>query len=177
VNVPLPSTWGPRVLAATERARAALTDAVADDVWARAQALSGADLAAEVRERFAGGGGGRPAASPELSRRETEIAVLVAAGMTSRGIAGKLFLSERTVETHLTHIMTKLGFNSRTRSRPGSPSSAPPGAGGAERRASASSGRQARPGLLRRSPDPGHDRHGINLTPRATQVFGPAALV
>jgi len=48
-----------------------------------------------------------------LSRREIEIAGLVAAGMTSRAIADKLFLSERTVETHVTHIMTKLGFSSR----------------------------------------------------------------
>ena len=48
-----------------------------------------------------------------MSRREIEIAGLVAAGMTSRAIADKLFLSERTVETHLTHIMTKLGFSSR----------------------------------------------------------------
>ena len=48
-----------------------------------------------------------------MSRREIEIAGLVAAGMTSPAIADKLFLSERTVETHLTHIMTKLGFSSR----------------------------------------------------------------
>jgi DNA-binding NarL/FixJ family response regulator len=48
-----------------------------------------------------------------LSKRELEVAGLVASGMTSRGIAERLFLSERTVESHLEHILTKLGFNSR----------------------------------------------------------------
>jgi len=38
---------------------------------------------------------------------------LVASGMTSRAIAERLFLSERTVESHLEHILTKLGFSSR----------------------------------------------------------------
>jgi non-specific serine/threonine protein kinase len=33
--------------------------------------------------------------------------------MTSRAIAERLFLSERTVESHLEHILTKLGFSSR----------------------------------------------------------------
>jgi len=33
--------------------------------------------------------------------------------MTSRAIAERLFLSERTVESHLEHILTKLGFGSR----------------------------------------------------------------
>ena len=48
-----------------------------------------------------------------LSKRELEVAGLVAAGMTSRAIAERLFLSERTVESHLEHILTKLGFSSR----------------------------------------------------------------
>jgi DNA-binding CsgD family transcriptional regulator len=48
-----------------------------------------------------------------LSRRELEIAGLVAAGLTNRAIAERLFLAERTVESHLNHIMTKLDFSSR----------------------------------------------------------------
>jgi DNA-binding CsgD family transcriptional regulator len=49
-----------------------------------------------------------------LSRREREIAGHVAAGLSNREIAEGLVLSERTVETHVHHILTKLGFRSRT---------------------------------------------------------------
>ena len=48
-----------------------------------------------------------------LSRREREIAQLVAAGMTNRAIGEKLFLAERTIESHVEHIRTKLQVNSR----------------------------------------------------------------
>jgi DNA-binding CsgD family transcriptional regulator/tetratricopeptide (TPR) repeat protein len=48
-----------------------------------------------------------------LSRREREVAALVARGMTNREIARTLFLSERTAENHVQHILTKLGFGSR----------------------------------------------------------------
>jgi DNA-binding NarL/FixJ family response regulator len=34
--------------------------------------------------------------------------------MTNRAIAERLFLSERTVESHMEHILTKLGFSTRT---------------------------------------------------------------
>jgi DNA-binding CsgD family transcriptional regulator len=49
-----------------------------------------------------------------LTRREREIAALVAAGLTNRGIAGKLYLSVRTVEVHVDHALNKLGFRTRT---------------------------------------------------------------
>jgi DNA-binding CsgD family transcriptional regulator len=49
-----------------------------------------------------------------LSRREREIAGHVAAGRSNREIAELLVLSERTVETHTQHILTKLGFRART---------------------------------------------------------------
>jgi non-specific serine/threonine protein kinase len=49
-----------------------------------------------------------------LSRREREVAELVAQGLTNRAIAERLFLSERTIEGHVEHAFNKLGLNSRT---------------------------------------------------------------
>jgi len=55
-----------------------------------------------------------PGPRPTLTRREAEVAVLVARGLTNRDIAAQLFLSVRTVEVHVDRILTKLGFHSRT---------------------------------------------------------------
>ncbi|MDQ1178620.1 LuxR C-terminal-related transcriptional regulator [Rhodococcus sp. SORGH_AS_0301] len=56
-------------------------------------------------------------ASPEkpsvLTRRELEVAALVAQGLTNRQIAASLIISHRTVEGHLERIMAKLEFRSR----------------------------------------------------------------
>ena len=49
-----------------------------------------------------------------LTRREVEVARLVARGRSNREIAAEFVLSERTVESHVQHILTKLGFTSRT---------------------------------------------------------------
>jgi DNA-binding NarL/FixJ family response regulator len=51
--------------------------------------------------------------STELTRREREIAGLVAQGLSNRDIASTLVISQRTAETHVEHILTKLGFTSR----------------------------------------------------------------
>lgn len=51
--------------------------------------------------------------SVPLSRRELEIAELVAMGLTNQEIAQRLIISTRTVESHLTHIKTKLGLSRR----------------------------------------------------------------
>ncbi len=57
---------------------------------------------------------GPGAAEPTLTRREREVATLVADGLGNREIAQRLFLSKRTIDSHLEHIFTKLGFTSRT---------------------------------------------------------------
>lgn len=56
----------------------------------------------------------RPVVSASLSKREAEVASLVAAGLTSPAIAERLHLSARTVETHVARVFTKLGVNRRS---------------------------------------------------------------
>jgi len=53
------------------------------------------------------------AGSDGLSKRELEVARLVAAGLTNRQIAERLFIAERTAEGHVERIRDKLGFSSR----------------------------------------------------------------
>ncbi len=49
-----------------------------------------------------------------LSPREAEVATLVAEGLTNRQIAERLFISERTAQNHVQHILTKLSFATRS---------------------------------------------------------------
>ena len=55
----------------------------------------------------------KPEPRPALTGRQLEIARLVAADLTNKQIAARLYLSERTVETHITNILNKLGLGSR----------------------------------------------------------------
>ena len=48
-----------------------------------------------------------------LTAREREVAGLVAEGLTNRDIAARLVVSKRTVDAHLEHILSKLGYSSR----------------------------------------------------------------
>ncbi|GAA4475047.1 hypothetical protein GCM10023094_11790 [Rhodococcus olei] len=52
-------------------------------------------------------------AATTLTKRERQVADLVAQGLTNRAIATKLVISQRTTEGHVEHILTKLGFTSR----------------------------------------------------------------
>jgi serine/threonine-protein kinase PknK len=51
--------------------------------------------------------------SDKLTRREREIATLVARGLTNRQIASELSISEHTASTHVARILKKLGLQSR----------------------------------------------------------------
>jgi predicted ATPase/DNA-binding CsgD family transcriptional regulator len=54
----------------------------------------------------------KPEAYP-LSRREREVAILIARGLTNRAIATQLVIAERTAETHVSNILSKLGLDTR----------------------------------------------------------------
>ncbi|MGI5217979.1 protein kinase domain-containing protein [Nocardia sp. CA-290969] len=53
------------------------------------------------------------AAARTLTRRERQVAELVAQGLSNKQIAAKLVISQRTAQSHVEHILTKLGFTSR----------------------------------------------------------------
>ncbi|MEU6119029.1 response regulator transcription factor [Streptomyces sp. NPDC047117] len=83
------------------------------------------ELAAAVRTAAAGKSALAPAVAlrlmdrmrtpaAALSRRETEVLQLVADGLSNARISKRLFLSQATVKSHLVHIYTKLGVDSRT---------------------------------------------------------------
>jgi two-component system response regulator NreC len=88
---------------------------------------AGAELVQAVRATAGGGTwlnpelGARMAAAPstpsgppgDLSERELEVLRLIALGHTNSEIAGQLYLSVRTVETHRSHIQRKLGVSTR----------------------------------------------------------------
>ena len=48
-----------------------------------------------------------------LTKREHEITQLIATGLTNRQIAERLFIAQRTVDTHVGHILAKLGCSNR----------------------------------------------------------------
>lgn len=58
-------------------------------------------------------GGPRPAAVESLTSREAEVLIEVAGGLDNRAIGEKLHVSEATVRTHVTHILSKLDSRSR----------------------------------------------------------------
>lgn len=69
-------------------------------------------LALALRER-AQSAPETPRSAPVLTRREREVADLVAEGLSNKDIAARLVISLRTAEAHVENILTKLGFNAR----------------------------------------------------------------
>ncbi|HEV8355126.1 MAG TPA: tetratricopeptide repeat protein [bacterium] len=93
--------------------RAALGNTVFSAVSADAAAMSPHTVVAFAVAETPAGRATTPQESV-LSPREHEVASLVARGLSNREVAATLFLSERTVESHVQHILNKLRFRSRT---------------------------------------------------------------
>lgn len=85
--------------------------AVARQLFEHVGARRGAARAHAVLRRL--GAHERGGAATVLSRREYEVAELIAEGLSNPAIARRLYLSRPTVASHVAHILTKLGFSSR----------------------------------------------------------------
>jgi non-specific serine/threonine protein kinase len=98
-----------------------LDDETFDAAWAAGRAMPLADavregndlLAAMEQKVTAGSPDPPPAATPSLTAREREVLRLVADGRTNQEIANALYISLRTVQTHVANILAKLRLNSR----------------------------------------------------------------
>jgi non-specific serine/threonine protein kinase len=97
-----------------EQARQILGDHAFDAAFARGSDLTVDEtLTYALQERVSTAPTQSRRAATELTRREREIADLVADGMSNKEIASTLVISFRTAEGHVEHILTKLGFTSR----------------------------------------------------------------
>jgi DNA-binding CsgD family transcriptional regulator len=95
---------------------AGIREALGEDDF-RAAWGEGAALSIEDAIAYAQRGRGerkRPSSGwASLTPTELDVARLLSEGLTNKEIATRLFVSPRTVQTHLTHVYTKLGLNSR----------------------------------------------------------------
>ncbi|MGN6132585.1 MAG: response regulator [Nocardioidaceae bacterium] len=83
---------------------------------ARGDALLAPTVTRRLVEQFVrrpAPGGSRPEALAPLTARECEVLAEVARGRSNREIAARLFLSEATVKTHVTRVLTKLHLRDR----------------------------------------------------------------
>ena len=77
------------------------------------QSVLAPPIAARVMEELAHGGAD-PGGRDELTPREREVLVLIARGRPNKLIARELGVSEKTVKTHVSHVLAKLGVTART---------------------------------------------------------------
>ena len=95
-------------------AEAAVAEArLALETFERLGAVRDADAAAELLRSLGAGGRAWPRGRGELTKRETEVLSLLAAGFSNAKIGERLFISRRTAEHHVASILSKLDLRSR----------------------------------------------------------------
>jgi DNA-binding CsgD family transcriptional regulator/tetratricopeptide (TPR) repeat protein len=87
---------------------------LAMSTFERLGARTESDAAAAVLRDLGIAGKSGPRAHGALSRREAEVARLVGMGLKNDKIAAQLFISDRTVEHHVSSVLSKLGMSTRT---------------------------------------------------------------
>ncbi|WP_232070427.1 helix-turn-helix transcriptional regulator [Mycobacterium noviomagense] len=104
--------WDAGYEASAVSLRDALGDSEFDSAWAEGTALSTKDAITYAQR----GRGQRKRPSSgwaSLTATEHQVVQLVSEGLANNDIATRLFVSPRTVQSHLTHVYTKLGLTSR----------------------------------------------------------------
>jgi DNA-binding CsgD family transcriptional regulator len=90
-----------------------------ESTWVEGAALSTVEAIAYAQRRR--GERKRPSTGwASLTPTERDVVRLVSEGLANNDIAARLFVSPRTVQTHLTHVYSKLGLTSRVQTRAGS---------------------------------------------------------
>jgi predicted ATPase/DNA-binding CsgD family transcriptional regulator len=105
--------WQERVEEAIEEARRMLGPEAAGIALGQGRSLDFTEAVGLAR-KMATRATQQEVAPMGLTKRELEIAVMVAQGMSNRDMAKRLVLAQRTVEGHVENIRSKLGFHSRT---------------------------------------------------------------
>ncbi len=122
IDEPFSAAWHSIFEGWLEPARSALDEQIASTLWAEGRAMtmeravmyaltSSEDDTATPEVHGGPPSGPRPALTP----REREVATLVARGRTNREIAAELVITERTAESHVSNMLSKLGFRSRAK--------------------------------------------------------------
>jgi non-specific serine/threonine protein kinase len=104
--------YGPYIAAARDQ----LDEVTWETAWAEGRAMT---LEKAIEHALSEEKSAAPAVPPQnatpikLTRREREVAALVARGLSSRQVSSALMVSERTVDNHVANILKKLGIHSR----------------------------------------------------------------
>ena len=80
---------------------------------ARGESRLAPDVTRKILSGIAGAGQGAPA-QESLTEREAEVLGCLAGGLSNKEIAARLFIAEKTVKTHISNILAKLGLADRT---------------------------------------------------------------